>query len=610
MKSIHWNAFRSTDRGVLDVVSDERHESPKFFSSSTSSSMDFSCYEGYDEADVANNQPGMPWYRPPGDTKVGKSSLGWPLGSREKIQSPAPLYTPRRLAGGKNSYIQEEKRDKRETEASEVEMMKERFSRLLLGEDMSGGGKGVCTALAISNAITNLSASVFGELYRLEPLAPKRKNMWQREMEWLLSVTDHIVELVPTWQSFPDGSSLEVMLSAPRSDLHINLPALRKLDNMLLESLDSFTETEFWYVDQGVAVSNTDDRSYSRDSLPRQEEKWWLPVIKVPAAGLSDESRKHLQHQRESLSQVLKAAMAINAQVLLEIEVPDAYWEAIPKNGKASLGEALYRNLILEPFSPDTILSSFDLSTEHSVLEVANRIEAAIQVWNRKIYCKQTNTVPKESRFNSKSWGLMKDLVADMEKREVLVSRAETLLLTLRQKFPGLPQTLLDMNKIQFNKDVGQAILESYSRVLESLAHNIISRIDDVVHIDGTTKTLPSASPKYDSSGRTSSSRQNNPLLLDAFSTRLDLNETVAPAMVKSKSSRLSIISQLDTDISSSPGKTLADYMKLDPLNKDSSVEEVAGVRGKPLSVEVNNRWSYAQNLEHAKIPHSPPGRD
>lgn len=35
-------------------------------------------------------------------------------------------------------------------------MMKERFSKLLLGEDMSGCGNGVCTALAISNAITNL----------------------------------------------------------------------------------------------------------------------------------------------------------------------------------------------------------------------------------------------------------------------------------------------------------------------------------------------------------------------------------------------------------------------------------------------------------------------
>jgi len=43
---------------------------------------------------------------------------------------------------------------------SEVEMMKERFAKLLLGEDMSGGGKGVCTALAISNAITNLSGKL------------------------------------------------------------------------------------------------------------------------------------------------------------------------------------------------------------------------------------------------------------------------------------------------------------------------------------------------------------------------------------------------------------------------------------------------------------------
>jgi predicted RNase H-like HicB family nuclease len=39
---------------------------------------------------------------------------------------------------------------------TEIEMMKERFSKLLLGEDMSGSGNGVCTALAISNAITNL----------------------------------------------------------------------------------------------------------------------------------------------------------------------------------------------------------------------------------------------------------------------------------------------------------------------------------------------------------------------------------------------------------------------------------------------------------------------
>lgn len=38
---------------------------------------------------------------------------------------------------------------------SEMDQMKERFAKLLLGEDMSGGGKGVSSALALSNAITN-----------------------------------------------------------------------------------------------------------------------------------------------------------------------------------------------------------------------------------------------------------------------------------------------------------------------------------------------------------------------------------------------------------------------------------------------------------------------
>lgn len=38
-----------------------------------------------------------------------------------------------------------------------MEMMKERFAKLLLGEDMSGGGQGVSSALALSNAITNLA---------------------------------------------------------------------------------------------------------------------------------------------------------------------------------------------------------------------------------------------------------------------------------------------------------------------------------------------------------------------------------------------------------------------------------------------------------------------
>ncbi|WZZ38659.1 hypothetical protein YC2023_034918 [Brassica napus] len=45
----------------------------------------------------------------------------------------------------------------KQARTSDMEMMKERFAKLLLGEDMSGGEKGVTSALALSNAITNLA---------------------------------------------------------------------------------------------------------------------------------------------------------------------------------------------------------------------------------------------------------------------------------------------------------------------------------------------------------------------------------------------------------------------------------------------------------------------
>lgn len=53
---------------------------------------------------------------------------------------------------------------------TEGELMKERFAKLLLGEDMSGGGKGVNTALAISNAITNLAGLYISQTRSHHPL--------------------------------------------------------------------------------------------------------------------------------------------------------------------------------------------------------------------------------------------------------------------------------------------------------------------------------------------------------------------------------------------------------------------------------------------------------
>lgn len=56
-------------------------------------------------------------------------------------------------------------------------------------------------------------ATVFGQLWRLEPIPVEKKTMWKREMVCLLGVSDHIVEMIPSWQTFPDGKKLEVTSS-------------------------------------------------------------------------------------------------------------------------------------------------------------------------------------------------------------------------------------------------------------------------------------------------------------------------------------------------------------------------------------------------------------
>ncbi|CAA0820771.1 Rop guanine nucleotide exchange factor 3 [Striga hermonthica] len=360
----------------------------------------------------------------------------------------------------------------------ELELMKERFSKLLLGEDMSGSGKGVCTAVSVSNAITNLYASVFGQHHRLEPLHPKKKLMWKREMNCLLSVCDYIVEFSPTLQTLKDGTTLEVMASRPRSDIYINLPALRKLDTMLVDILDSFQETEFWYTEQGSISANSSCSGSSSGSFRRvisqhksqhSDEKWWLPVPCVAPDGLSEKSKKDLRQKRDCAYQIHKAAMAINSGILAEMQIPDSYMASLPKSGKASIGDKIYRYMYnSEKFSPDRLLDSLYISSEHEALELADKVEASMYTWRRKI-C----TAHSKSSSN---------------KNHILAERADTLLFCLRQRYPELSQTTLDTSKIQYNKDVGQAVLESYSRVLEGLAFNIVAWSEDLIFVDKTMK--------------------------------------------------------------------------------------------------------------------------
>nr|GEW78589.1 Rho guanine nucleotide exchange factor 8-like [Tanacetum cinerariifolium] len=405
----------------------------------------------------------------------------------------------------KQESTKEKRKSAKEKLKADLEQMKEKYSKLLLGEDMSGGGKGVSSALALSNAITNLAASVFGEQHKLAPMKEDSKKRWRKEVDWLLSVTDHIVEFVPVQHTARDGSNMEIMVTKQRKDLLMNIPALRKLDKMLTDCLDNFkNQTEFWYVSKDA---NESEKGFQRS------DKWWLPTVKVPPGGLSEESRKWMQKQKDCANQVLKASMAINAEVLAEMHIPESYIENLPKNARDSLGEPIYKSITVEFFDPGQLLSSADLSSEHKILDLKNKIEASMIIWKRKMN-------QKESRA---SWGSS----SKMERRELFEERAETILLLIKQRFPGLPQSLLDINKIESNNDVGHAVLESYSRVLESLANTVMNRIEDVLSADELAhESSESNNAKSPASGQTPERAPTSTTISDIMGWEPDQEDT------------------------------------------------------------------------------------
>ncbi|XP_058762518.1 rop guanine nucleotide exchange factor 14-like [Vicia villosa] len=374
-------------------------------------------------------------------------------------------------------YVKEKEKPYYAIQHSDIEAMKEKFSKLLLGEDVTGGTKGIATALALSNAITNLAVTVFGELWKLEPLSEERKCKWRRELDWLLSPTNYMVELVPAKQNNANGRIFEIMTPKARADIHLNLPALQKLDSMLIEALDSMVKTEFWYAEGG-------SRTEGRDTSERQSNRWWLPSPQVPKTGLSDTERKRLVHQGRVVRQVFKAAKSINEHVLLEMPVPAVIKDALSKSGKTNLGQELHKVLTTESSCGEDILKSLNLKSEHMALETINKLEAVIFSLKERTTEQVTGKSPVRT-----SWSFVKGPMSEIDKIELLLDRAETLLQLLKIRYPNLPQTFLDAAKVQYGKDIGHSILEAYSRVLGNLAFSILSRIGDILQEDSLSNS-------------------------------------------------------------------------------------------------------------------------
>ena len=129
------------------------------------------------------------------------------------------------------------------------------------------------------------------------------------------------------------------------------------------------------------------------------------------------------------------------------------------QSGKASLGENLYRVLTTESSSEEEMLKSLNLTSEHSALETINRLETAIFTWKERT---MEPVSGKSSIRTSRSY--TKESVSDMDKMELLLDRAKSLLYLLKYKYPNLPQTFLDATRIQYGKV--SLILMKFSLIL------------------------------------------------------------------------------------------------------------------------------------------------
>ena len=98
-------------------------------------------------------------------------------------------------------------------------------------------------------------------------------------------------------------------------------------------------------MDQGICAPDCDGSASFRRTFHRRDDKWWLPVPRVPHGGLCEATRRQVEHRRDCANQIHKAAVAINSGVLSDMEVPESFMAVLPKvwtlDGKVNKSSSL-----------------------------------------------------------------------------------------------------------------------------------------------------------------------------------------------------------------------------------------------------------------------------
>ncbi|KAK4532974.1 hypothetical protein CCYA_CCYA14G3831 [Cyanidiococcus yangmingshanensis] len=343
-------------------------------------------------------------------------------------------------------------------------------------------------ALQLSHAIVNLHAGTFGEFKRLEPLPVQAASRWSMEIDFLLSPCEQIMVRTPVRRQLADGTSVEVLESRLRPDIEEYLPRLRGMDQAIREMLRSFRE-----------LSGT----LNYEPTGTRGPQWWLEQPQIPPGGLPPGVRALLQRNFQEAADIRHLARDVNERVLRSLPCPareyacscfgydlteaTGGWSLTPRRRPAArvrdvlgpeLHEALSRNPAFSAvayarsavlgLSSDTVLPSWIEADDinERLTRLVEQLERAEFLYRVKI-----DRLNQAGRFGA-PWRREK-----LERYYAARRRCERGAHALREVFTGIGHTTRDQCAIRYNVDVGSAILEAYSRVLEHRAAAICKRI-------------------------------------------------------------------------------------------------------------------------------------
>lgn len=144
---------------------------------------------------------------------------------------------------------------------------------------------------------------------------------------------------------------------------------------------------------------------------------------------------------------------------------------------------------------------------------------------------------------------------------------------------------------------MGQSILESYSRVMESLAFNIMARIDDVLYVDDAIKRCVKA---------------ESISLFNRGLGGLPIQKRMSPSPFSIHQSPFASPFATPTFCSSTPVGGSPGRLSPPPTVKRSNTKKETAVlsKDKQSQSEKDKIWSYAGNLSGRRVSGVTPERD